>query len=102
MIAAIKDNRNPTTDEHRQVLLLVKMSRNDQNIQVSNILWNYYNHKSANKTLDRCQSDMLIMINTIIIANIIIVVAIGISSRSSSSGVSRTCSPTATSSSQTS
>merc|ERR1719167_756728 len=44
MIAAIKDNRNPTTDEHRQI---------------ANILWNYYNHKSANKTLDRCLSDML-------------------------------------------
>merc|ERR1712088_796523 len=44
MIAAIKDNINPTTDEHRQI---------------ANILWNYYNHKSANKTLDRCLSDML-------------------------------------------
>jgi len=44
MIAAIKDNRNPTTEEHRQI---------------ANILWNYYNHKSANKTLDRCLSDML-------------------------------------------
>ena len=73
MIAAIKDNRNPTTDEHRQVLLLMKMSRNDQNVQIANILWNYYNHKSANKTLDRCLSDMLIMINTTIIANILIV-----------------------------
>jgi len=44
MLAGIKDNRNPTTDEHRQV---------------ANILWNYYNHESKNKTLDSCLSDML-------------------------------------------
>merc|ERR1719273_867626 len=44
MIAAIKDNRNPTTDEHRQV---------------ANILWNYYNHEASNKSLDNCLSDML-------------------------------------------
>merc|ERR1711936_1283956 len=44
MLAAIKDNRNPTTDEHRQM---------------ANILWNYYNHESENKTLDSCLSDML-------------------------------------------
>ena len=74
MIAAIKDNRNPTTDEHRQVLLSMKMSRNDQNIQIANILWNYYNHKSANKTLDRCLSHILFMINTTIITDIILIV----------------------------
>merc|ERR1712083_302534 len=44
MLAAIKDNRNPTTDEHRQM---------------ANILWNYYNHESENKTLDSCLSDQL-------------------------------------------
>ena len=76
MIAAIKDNRNPTTDEHRQVLLSMKMARNDQNIQIANILWNYYNHKSANKTLDRCLSDMLFMNISTIITTILIVFVI--------------------------
>ena len=54
----------------------MKMSRNDQNIQIANILWNYYNHKSANKTLDRCLSDMLIMNISTLITTILIVFVI--------------------------